>query len=407
MSLLRIFLKCIMVILALPLLLLLGVMLVNSFDEPLDEKTQQWLAYVPVPVPENGNAFYILLSLDAQVDDPAAAAAEVVRSWRELYLNPQNSWFSSPDYESVRQKTLRPLQRSIDPLLGCKDDCYRSIVEHADRFKSLITQQSRALARFDSMLELPGYADDIVVGDQNTPIADYRPALQLSTLYLAQVVFDAQAGKEEQACRNWVLNQSFWYRAANGTHNLIGVVAPRHAIDRGVEILQKLAHDNAAFAAAARDCAVPVLERSDELLADMAKAEISEFQRLASILGNVFQHCTFLDMTQCRVQGQSLKWYERFEVQLLRRNASLNLARRVRENELAHEGLILQGYQFSSYPELDGRCIWWGLSLYNPLGKLLVCSSEHRGSFDQYLQPIRETTTKSEEAVSALRRGNT
>jgi hypothetical protein len=167
---------------ALCALLLLVLVAVNCLDERLDAETEAWLKNPVASVPDAQNGYFALMSLDAQVDQPLAAAVAAVQNYRAIHGQAESADKTfAEQYQSATRDILKPLDLNLKELNRCEGDCYRTLKEDGKKRLQLSKEYATPLERYKAMLDMPAYSEEVVF-DHNAPVLRYVFPLRLGLL---------------------------------------------------------------------------------------------------------------------------------------------------------------------------------------------------------------------------------
>lgn len=359
----------------------------NWFDEPLDAQTEIWLKPTAASVPPAENAYFALISLDAQVDDPHTAGINVVAAYRGIAAANESANKESTEarYAAARRDILKPAEASLDELKKCAEDCYRQLRDDRQQMHQLAKKFATQRQRYAAMLDMPAYSEETVF-DHAAPAFRAGFDFRLGLLYLGDVVDLLEHGDALAAYTQWTRYQMFWERAAAGSQSLLGVVSATANIQRGQLLLGQMLSIHPESRAIARRLALPALEQSAGLEKAWGRTVIGEFHYFAEVMTKL-EHSTARDGTTM----------EKTRNIFLKTNESINLARRMNEHEISPAAWPLADYPQQAGIDQDDICqTFWRVSmLRNPIGQIMACVSDPKHSRQKYLDRIKVATKEA------------
>jgi hypothetical protein len=389
------FLSAGILLLALVAVLLLAVA-ANRFDEPLERSTKAWLDYPAPTAPDTQNGYLALLALDAQIDNPIAAAAAMVREEHALFAKTRGpQQHTTPHYDEIRTRLLHPSEVHI-PLDSCKDKCYDYILTHGEKLKALSSTHADLLRRYRAMLDSPVYAEDIP-RDPRALYPNHGLAYSLGLLYLGDLVSAMQKGDAQAAYQSWARHQRFWQMAATGSVTLLDIMRAVAELERNQTILSDMLKAHPQSIAIARRQALPILTNRPLLAPLVARSMVFEFQMQAYVFSDMIYDASLFKTGD----EQEADLRDRLALLFYQRNASLNLLHRLHQNDLSQNGVALGGNLAQDNSDAQNKVSCtdqrnWHL-LVNPVGKILLCRI---GSYDMHR--YHERAAKADAATNAL-----
>lgn len=359
----------------------------NWFDEALDPQTEIWLKPTVASVPPAENAYFALISLDAQVDEPRMAGINVVAAYRRIAAESTSLDKESVEarYAAARRDILKPAEVSLDELKKCAEDCYRQLRDDRQQLQQLAKKFATQRQRYAAMLDMPAYSEETVF-DYAAPALRAGFDFRLGLLYLGDVVDLLEHGETLAAYEQWARYQMFWERVAAGSQSLIGVVLATANIQRGQLLLGQMLAMHPESRAVARRLALPALEQSAGLQKAWGRAVIGEFHHFAEVMTKL-EHSTARDGTTM----------EKTRNIFLKTNASINLARRMNEHEISPAAWPLADHPQQAGIDQDDICqtFWRASILRNPIGQIMACVSDPKHSRQKYLDRIKLATEEA------------
>jgi hypothetical protein len=366
---------------------LLVLIAINLFDERLEPETSVWLESPVAAAPVTQNAYFALISLDAQVDRPLDAAQTATHEYQDVLSRAEVSGkqTSSDEYKQVTRATLRPQNIELKEVPKCENDCYQVLRNKQEELRQLAKQYSVALDRYKTMLDIPSYAEEVVF-DQNAPIANFLLARQLGLLYLTEIVESLDRGEARQAYAQWLRHQLFWERVAAGSQTTVGVVVATANIHRGQSLLSQMLALHPESKPVARSIVLPALDNEKLLHRAWAQSVVGEFHYFSASVTGLH-----------RTGEHSGTLFDRAQLLLFKPNATLNQARAANEHALAQLGWPLDHYLPKNGVASSDFCqssITPSLAI-NPVGKILVCASSPTDARRKYIGKITEAINQA------------
>ncbi len=259
------------------------------------------------------------------------------------------------------------------------------------------------------MLDSPAYTESIPSDPQahypsseETPFYDlynYALSRDLGLIHLGKVVTALEQGEVETAYREWARHQRFWQMAAAGSISMYGVQNAITQLASSEALLQQMLQAYPGSRATARRHVLPVLAERPQLSAALARSQVFNFQIIAYY-------------TDRLLQDKSLSTgSDRLPLLFLQRNATLNLAHRLFQNNMAQYNVALDGKIPVMHEPTSTMCkqvekgwsspdFWsWQLAS-NPAGILQLCGPSNSDAFTHAAKI--DAATKEIERMLAL-----
>lgn len=390
---LRWLLKAIGILLLVLLAIILLAIVINRFDEPIKPSTQLWLDFKKPDVPASGNGYLAFLALDAQAEDPIAAASELVQTQHTIMAEERKKPDSNryQRYHDTRDRLLMPRGESIEFVSGCRDDCYYYIFKHEDLFRRLSTEHAALLKRYDAMLDATAFVED-VPDDFDVSYPDNDQMFGLARLYLGNAALALESGDAKTAYQAWARHQKFWQLVAAGSVRPLSVHTAIKQLERSQSRLTQMLDSHPETTAIAKIYALPVLDKRPQLSNALTFSLVYQFQTEARLLGDMFS------VFATHGAENSVALMDRLPLLFYQHHKTLNMLALVHQVDMVkseawdHWNLIPHEVDVRTPAPCDGLHL-----LSNQMGRLLACPSVHYDYGEDYVH-----ANKVDEAARTL-----
>ena len=219
--------------------LLVAVIAVTLWDEPLDPRVQDWLTNDQPTVLAGDNGYFALMGLFAAIsDDPHAVGRNRVRSY-ELALS-STSDASELDYKDYPISSRLRTGNEFDFLCQVeKSSCIARFLEHADSIVALSEKHHVLFERYQSLFDFPDFRSTATLGLRE-PLIPLGLLASLNRLQLAWLTVEFHGGSRLKVIDQLGRDMRFLRRLIRSTDQFVVKVLAVEMLARDLHTLSQL-----------------------------------------------------------------------------------------------------------------------------------------------------------------------